>query len=382
MRILIITIERPFPPVSGAELRNWTNAMALAGQHEVTLAYLEPRPLAEKPMGLLLLPLAPKEQQPIWGDPRTRRSPIDLNFTPARLAAFDALLAGCKPDLLLLEGTALYPLAARARGKVPRLIVDFHNVESCLQAATHRLSLPAWRRFLAPRQDAGSKAIEKIEGDLLALADRIWVCSLEDAARLPSSAKAAIDVIPNAVPPGLVVAEQARALPDKLTALFLGHLAYSPNVAAASFIAKKLAPRLPQVSFILAGRAPTRRVKKMVLAKNLQLIADPKDVAPLYRQASLALLPLFAGGGTRIKALEAMALGLPLVATPLAVEGLGLIPGQHYLAAKSAAEFCAAIESLAKDSALYSRLSAAGLARVKEAFTQEAVAAAIRRALP
>ena len=378
MRSLIITIERPFPPISGAELRNWAQAQALACLGPVTLAYLEPRVITAQPEEpIALVPLAPEETGPIWGDPRQRRTPLDLALTPLRLTAVKELLAQDKPDLVLLEGTPLYPLIPLARATGARLVMDFHNVESALLDQLQEAARPAWLRPLFGWHHPGIAAIRSLERQIVQEVDDLWVCSPDDAARLPTGA-ARLCVIPNAAPGP--IASLPRQPASHQTALFLGHLGYPPNQTAARFLLQQVAPRCPSVRFLIAGRG-ARVLRKVPVGDNAEVIGDPPEVTPLYDKATVALLPLTSGGGTRIKALEAMAHGLPMIATARALEGLGLEPTRDYLRAESPAAFQQALQRLASDPALYQRLSAAGLATVTARFSQARITALIAEAL-
>jgi glycosyltransferase involved in cell wall biosynthesis len=105
----------------------------------------------------------------------------------------------------------------------------------------------------------------------------------------------------------------------------------------------------------------------------IQLIANPKEIAPIYDQADIVVVPLAEGGGSRIKILEALALGCPIVATAKAVEGLGLVPDRHFLQAENAADMARAVARLFKNESLVKLLIEEGHAHLEENFTQELV---------
>ena len=126
------------------------------------------------------------------------------------------------------------------------------------------------------------------------------------------------------------------AIPDGFPLiLYVGHLGYEPNIDAAGALARTILPRvrdrLPAAKLVLAGRSPAPPVRALVGLDGLSLVEDPHDIKPLLCADHLTIVPLAMGGGTRIKILEAMALGVPVIATPLAVEGLGLIEGEEVL---------------------------------------------------
>ena len=152
------------------------------------------------------------------------------------------------------------------------------------------------------------------------------------------------------------------------------------------FLARRLAPRLaetaPAAAIVVAGRDPSRKLAERIAARpNMQLLVDPPEVAPLLARADLMLVPLFQGGGTRLKALEALAAGLPLVATPLAVEGLDLVPEREVLLGRGARDLVRQCLRLLEDQGLYRRLSAAGLAAYAARFAPEVLGPKVAAAL-
>jgi glycosyltransferase involved in cell wall biosynthesis len=98
------------------------------------------------------------------------------------------------------------------------------------------------------------------------------------------------------------------------------------------------------------------------------------DIRPHIAAAQVSVIPLRVGSGTRIKAFEAMALGRPVVSTTLGVEGLDITPGEHFLAADTAADFAGAVLRLFEDAALRARLAQAARTRLEERFSWAHVA--------
>ena len=147
--------------------------------------------------------------------------------------------------------------------------------------------------------------------------------------------------------------------------LFMAHLGYPPNIHAARMLMHQILPvlraRLPGAEAVIAGREPTPElVASAQGAAGLRLLADPGDPAPLYDWASLAVMPILEGGGTRIKVLEALRVGRPIVASAKAVEGHGIMPEMHYLPAETPTEFIAQILRLQADPARAVALVGAG----------------------
>ena len=289
------------------------------------------------------------------------------------------------PDLIVVEGVQLIESAQRMLALFPdtRLIFDFHNVESDLLRQQDIAKLPSVLRLIAPIvfHNRWRRALAL---DLLALrlAETVWVCSIEDRERICKLCVSppSIVIVPN-LAPDLCVKAKRQALAHSRggpVLLFVGHLGYAPNKRAVRHLVHKVMPRLlshhRHARLIVAGRQPNARLKRMLEKKCcVQLIANPKEIAPIYDQADIVVVPLAEGGGSRIKILEALAVGCPIVATAKAVEGLGLVPERHFLQAENAAGTASAVARLFKDASLAKRLMEEGHTHLKENFTRELV---------
>lgn len=347
MRTLFVTIDPCFPPVSGADLRNWQNANAALRYGPVMLVSLLPAWTSRTaPNGLAIADLsAPEQKRAAWTIDATLDIPKETHLR------FVECATSFRADTVILEATALAPLANVARRVCRQLIVDMHNVESHLMRQAAPQSY--WRRAVTAWDIAKRvKKLEELERVAAANAARIWVCSELERRRLMIVAPRTprIDIVPNTVP-------RLELLPDVMPVrsspvglgprmLFVGHLSYSPNVMAAHRlveIASALRRNFPQTMLVLAGRNPSSEVQAMARHGFVDIRSNPDDVTALLREADLTVMPLDRGGGTRIKVLEAMAWGLPVVATSRAVDGLGLAAGRHYQLAGTNDEFLVAI---------------------------------------
>ncbi|MEM1377927.1 MAG: glycosyltransferase family 4 protein [Pseudomonadota bacterium] len=285
--------------------------------------------------------------------------------------AFDSVADG---DLLLFSGPMFAPLmrvAQRRFGAKVFIGCDFHNIESDLLEQSDRARFGI---FAGPLNQRRWKRARVLDCEALAIADLALVCSAADADRAIALGGRNVVTAPNVVPKWC----------DKLTAsprcddtilhpklLFVGHLGYRPNKNAVNFIVKKLKPRLPRARVTVAGRRPGKRLSALVTKSGQSLIADPVSLVDIYRHADIAIMPLFEGGGTRIKALEAFSCGLPVVATAKAVEGLGVVDGKHFLRAENAEDFERAIVDLCTDGAKRAALTEAAHHYVQNNFTRK-----------
>jgi glycosyltransferase involved in cell wall biosynthesis len=280
-------------------------------------------------------------------------SSIVASLNPIDIAQ---MLAECKrmpPDFILVEGVVLFQAVAALMQALPDvpIVIDMHNIESNLQAQIDRYKLPRLFQFLAPFVFMRDwRACLGFERQIIAIARQVWVCSDADASLAQRLfGKIAVAVVPNPIPDWTKTAIRDCGGAGK-EVLFVGHLGYAPNKAAVAILCKKVMPRLrrlvPDACLHVCGRHPRRRISKLVRANGHRLSPNAPDMAPIYATAALVAIPLRNGGGTRLKVLEAMAIGCPVVATHKAVEGLGVAPQTHYHAAESPAEFVTAIAAV------------------------------------
>ena len=197
----------------------------------------------------------------------------------------------------------LRPLRPLAR----QLILDMHNVESDVSRQLHGAD------GIRSKSAAVATAVglRRLERKALAIVDRVWVCSKQDRERLAAVSRPGvpIDIVPNGIPrfediPPDLPAQTAA--PDGFPViLFIGHLGYEPNIDAVQRLAGNILPRirqaLPTAKLVLAGRSPKPAVKALTGLQGVELVEDPEDVTPLLSRAHLSIVPLAAGGGTRIK---------------------------------------------------------------------------------
>ncbi|WP_244571197.1 glycosyltransferase family 4 protein [Mesorhizobium carmichaelinearum] len=331
-RTLIVSHDPAFPAASGSDLRNYRNAEAAARFGPVCLVSVRPKIAMNAPG-----PLIRVEGLSIEGEPRTAsigwwRSRAESRISRSALTRLETLAREFRPDTIIVEGVGLFKLLRPLRPLAAQLILDMHNVESDLAGQIRRLSA---------KRSAAAFSVRYLERKALSLVDKVWVCSKLDRQKLMmlSRHKIPIDIVPNGIPQAVEGSGQLPAEPSTSNGfpviLFIGHLAYPPNVDAAQRLASVILPRirnaLPGARLVLAGRTPRPEVQALARLPGVELIGDPADVAPLLSSAHLTIVPLTAGGGTRIKILEAMATGVPVIATPIAAEGLDLVENDELL---------------------------------------------------
>jgi glycosyltransferase involved in cell wall biosynthesis len=371
MKTLFVTVDPVFPPISGADLRSWQNVAAARELGPVLLLSIG-RPAPDiPPSGIKVAQIGDMDASEVW------RADFDVKFSAETTEQFRSVSAQFKPDVVVLESLPLANLAHIARGCAEAVIIDLHNVESDLVAQeAPRQNDPETRRAIETR----AKRIGAIEQKAAALADVLWVCSLIDRDRLASDGAdvTRIFVVPNGIPRSESIQDwqQYKLRRNPPTLLFIGHLHYPPNIEAALLLLDlmpALWQRMADTRLVLAGRNPHPAILSRFQPGKINIVANPSSTAALLSSADLAVMPLLRGGGTRIKALEAIAWGLPIVTTARAVEGLHLEDGIHVRIAETAGAFITAICDLCENRAQYESQRLAARRHVMENFGPEII---------
>lgn len=185
----------------------------------------------------------------------------------------------------------------------------------------------------------------------------------------------AIAVVENAVRTGKTAVMHGGIAPIDL--LMVGSLGYYPNIDAAKFFCREVLPRLGPARLTILGSKPGPAVAVLGQQKNVTVAADVPDVAPYYAASRVVVVPIRAGGGSRIKILEAFAQGRPVVSTTLGAEGLDVADGRHLLIADRADDFAVAVRRLLNDADLAARLVAAARQLVAERYDLARIATRI-----
>jgi glycosyltransferase involved in cell wall biosynthesis len=168
------------------------------------------------------------------------------------------------------------------------------------------------------------------------------------------------------------------------TLLFVGLMSYFPNADAVDFFLDAIFPmivrRLPGVQFLIVGAAPSHRLRSRA-AHNVSIVGRVPSVAPYFARITAFVVPLRAGGGTRVKVLEAMAHGVPVVSTTMGCEGLEVRDGESVLLADTPRAFADAVIRLSTDRALAIRIAAGGRALVRSTYDWHRIGDAVHTIL-
>ena len=141
-----------------------------------------------------------------------------------------------------------------------------------------------------------------------------------------------------------------------------GLMKYRPNVDGATFFVREILPRIVQVrpgaTFYVVGGEPAPEVLRLA-GPNVVVTGGVDDVRPYVHKAAVFVVPLRVGSGTRLKVLEGLSMGKPMVSTALGCEGIDVVAGEHLLVADQAAPFADAVLALMDDPARSRQLAPA-----------------------
>lgn len=369
MKTLLLAGDGLSPATSGYRLRMAHLADQLGAHLTLDVAALGAS--AADPVGRYTLHPFP----PGPGRVRALAGSLRQPYLAARLKspAMAALAAQKRWQTVQAESPFLVGVARRAG--VP-VVMDAHNVEH----HTARLVAREDRRPVhRARWRWEAAKIARLERQVCGTVDAVCATSEEDAETFRAMGAARVVVVPNGVD---VAAYPARpsgpALePGPARLVYAAHFGYLPNQMAAIELADHILPRVrlshPEATLALVGREPGDALLRR-RGPAVEVTGAVDDVRPYLRDASVVVVPLRAGSGTRLKILEAMAAGVPVVSTGLGASGLGLEAGRHYLGGESPADLADQAGRVLDDPRLAAALAAAARAEVERRFDWAVVA--------
>ncbi|NOQ64610.1 MAG: glycosyltransferase [Methyloprofundus sp.] len=306
------------------------------------------------------------------------KTPIPvLTDRSAEGSAVVAAALSQKPDLVVFD----FPHAAIFAPKaidVPCIIFT-HNVEAEIfqrhvEVASNPISKAIWNNQY--------HKMMRFEKDTLLNFDTIISVSQKDAAHFKSLQFDNVLTIPTGTDLNFYAYKPPAS---KLSLVFTGAMDWSANIDAINYMIDSIWPKLikhqADAKLVVVGRSPPAHLVKKVqkLAYNIEFTGFVDDIRPYVWDASVYIIPMRVGSGTRIKTFEAMALGCPIVSTSLGIEGLAITPDQHYLKADTELDFTNSIVQLLNDQELRHKISQNARQLVAEKFSSQIVAEAFEK---
>lgn len=223
--------------------------------------------------------------------------------------------------------------------------------------------------YLKPIIASEAKRLKNYEKEMFQFFEKKLIISQADKEHLTHRNAKEIEVVPNGIDTDFF---KSTSRQKKKDILFTGNMSYLPNVESAQYLVKQILPKLdPSLEVQICGKSPNFKVKALA-SKNVEVTGWVEDIRVAYDEAKIFVAPLMLGSGLQNKLLEAMAMGVPCITTPLANNALGAKPEDEILIAKDENEFQRQIERLLKDHNLYKKLSEKGLAFVTNNYNWQA----------
>jgi len=360
-RILFLTQTLPYPLDAGAKVRAYYMLRHLGAHHRVTLASLV-RPTDPASAVSHLAQFC----EAIHTVPIRRSFFRDATSLLVSMAARQPALivrdrsAAFRDRIRHLIGQSKYDavhvdqikMAQHVAGiaATPRLI-DLHNVYCEVIAGVARLTASRWRKHLLLRE---ARTMARYERDVCRDFDEILAVTENDARRLREMIEEPrpVTAIPICVDPSEIpmIAHNEKSL----GLLCVGAMFYPPNVDGVLWFLREIFPRIrhevPEARLCIVGPRPDRAILRAATADHhVRVTGYVEDLTPHLETCAAAVVPLRAGSGMRVKILDAMARGIPVVSTRLGAEGIHVTDGENVLLADSAGEFARTVVLLLCD---------------------------------
>ncbi len=366
MQILILTPQIPWPPHQGASLRNFNIVQGLVdgGAQVAMLSFAEEAQL-EADLTPLISLLNRFETVPVPERTSAERlkqmvtSPIpDMGhrlFAPDFFAKLEKLLADLKPAVVQIEGIELARAIETVREHRPKtkIVFDNHNAETALQKRIYETDIQNWRKL--PKAMYSRVQVNKLDKF------EQWACQESDVVTAVSERDAEIlqayrrpDQTPvTHIPNCIDVSEFGMVEPEREIAydlVFTGKMDYRPNVDGMLWFTDEIWPLIkearPDTTLAIVGKNPAPSIEFLDYLDGVTVTGGVAEIAPWLNCSRIMIMPLRMGSGTRLKLIQGLAAGLPIVSTTNGAEGYPAKDGKELLIGDSPEEFAAQVGRL------------------------------------
>ena len=376
MKILFLSPTVPFPLTDGGRIRVFNLLKQIAEKSDVTLLALETQPtdadgvaqLQQFGIQVHLVPNAPTLPRVSFrtlANAFLKRQPITVARydLPVYRQKFRELVATEDFDLVHYE--MFHTAQFQTEVDLPSVLSQ-QNVDSAI-----------WRRLCGETANPFYKfaywtqqlAFQRYERVLSPKFDAVTCTSAIDAAVFQRHCAAdTIEIIPNGVDVTHYQPDFTSEAPAHL--IYIGSMDWYPNEDAVAFFADEVLPqiqeKIPNVQFSIVGGNPSARVQRLTEREGVVVTGRVPEIKPYFAEATVFVVPLRIGSGTRLKILEALAMGKAIVSTTVGAEGLDLKNGEEIFIADEPTTFADAVTRLLTDASLRRRIGENGRARVEQ----------------
>jgi glycosyltransferase involved in cell wall biosynthesis len=379
MNVLLLTQVLPYPPDSGPKVKTWNVLKYLAQHHAVTLVSFvrgdqsdEVRHLERYCQAVYTVPMGRGAIRDAWymGLSFLTGQPFMMLRDDRKVMRdlVDRLSAEQDFDVVHADQLNMAQYAARVSGAFK--VFDAHNALWLLYKRLWETMRPGLRKLLLGRD---WRLLKEYEGRVCRQFDAVLAVSQEDKTVLGEAAGQELDihVIPIAIDTDEVTVIERE--PDPSHILHIGTMYWPPNIDGVLWFAHEVYPLIrqqrPDVCFDIVGARPPQEIVALDGdCTGINVTGYVADPAPYLQWAALMVVPLRAGGGMRVKILNAMAQGIPIVSTTLGYEGIAVTPGKELLGSDTPEALAAAVLRLLDEPELARQLSANGRRLAEEKY--------------
>ena len=379
MRVLLLTQVLPYPPDSGPKIKTWNVLKYLAQQYDVTLVSFvrgdqtaEVNQLKNYCRVVYVVPIS----RGTWGDCWYMIKSL-LTHQPFLIVRDDRaamhevikqLTTATQFDIIHVDQLNMAQYAERVTGACK--VLDAHNALWLLYKRLWETMPPGPKKWLLGRD---WRLLKQYEGEICRRFEGLLTVSEEDKVALQEAAGLSLEatVIPIAVDTDEIVKIRRCAEADHI--LHIGTMFWPPNIDGVLWFLHEIFPLIqvkrPKITFDVVGAKPPPEIMAYnSKGSGVNVAGYVDDPTPYYKAAGVMVVPLRAGGGMRVKILNALAQGLPIVSTTLGCEGIAVEPGRHLLIADTPESFAQATILLLEDKRLANELGYNGRQLVQSTY--------------
>ena len=353
MRILFLAQRVPYPPNRGDKITTWRLVERMRRAHEVTcVAFAHGEDDLRAAVELERLGV-PTVAVPLRGGAKLRSLPLLLTSKPLTLGVYGSRRLQREMDRLVPRADLAYAYSSSMGA--------FLEPHAALPRVMHFAELDSdkWRQYAERSRGPARWVYAREQRTLLEVERRIARSFSENVFCTPLEQQVFQRAVPGASSIVLrngVDLERFRPAPERAEpghVVFTGVMDYLPNADACEHFAREVLPRVrerfPSARFSIVGARPTARVRRLARLRGVEVTGFVPDTRDWLARASLAVAPLRIARGIQNKVLEALAMGLPVVGTTAATQGIEGTPGEHYLVADDAQAQAEAVRGLLAD---------------------------------
>ena len=390
MKLLWFSHFVPFPPRGGSSQRSFNLIRHVSKSYEISLVAFNLQGLDQGTLAEYTTELKKYcANVEIWELPRRWRSWrwwAELTWSPLYRAPYGArsfwsplLAARWQHTLARYQGVLVHfdsidlGLFAGAAADF-RKVLNHHTCESAMAyRRAEKESNPLKKAYLWHQ----ARKLERLEQEICHQFDvNLAVSELDAQLLLSRDPRAHFHLVENGTDTSYY--EPAAGSEEPRSLIFAGSLGWYPNVSAVQFFVREIWPSIkqqcPGAHFCVAGQRPSESLLQWLMEDpDIVVVPSPEDIRPWIARAALFVCPMLDGGGTKLKILDAMAMGKPVVSTSIGCEGLAVSPGKNILVADTPEDFATAVHNLLEDPVTRQRLAAAGRKLVEDQYSWDVI---------